>query len=93
MIIHAIVAIRIENGFLVFFCTRYVIELDLISDHMWTAPEFLVKNAPTEKTKAADVYSYGIILKEICVRNDPYEDSCLTPNGKYETYSMERLCG
>ena len=83
MMIHATVAIQREDVFPVFPYTN-INELDFISDHMWTAPEFLVKNAPTEKTKAADVYSYGIILKEICVRNDPYEDSCLTPNGKHE---------
>lgn len=46
---------------------------------IWTAPEFLSENCKKPLTKAADVYSYGIILKEIASRTDPYEESCLSP--------------
>ena len=48
---------------------------------IWTAPEFLSENCKKPLTKAADVYSYGIILKEIASRADPYEESCLSPQG------------
>ena len=47
----------------------------------WTAPEFLVNNQQNERTKAGDVYSYGIIMKEICSRCDPYEEASLSPTG------------
>ena len=49
---------------------------------IWTAPEFLSENCKKPFTKAADVYSYGIILKEIASRADPYEESCLSPQGE-----------
>eukprot|EP00795_Rhopilema_esculentum_P006238 gene6238-11649_t len=46
----------------------------------WTAPEFLANNQQNERTKAGDVYSYGIIMKEICSRCDPYEEASLSPS-------------
>ena len=50
---------------------------------LWTAPEFLSKNATASKSKSGDVYSYGIILQEICTRTDPYGNTSFTPQGKF----------
>jgi NitT/TauT family transport system substrate-binding protein len=42
----------------------------------WMAPELLQGEAPT---KSSDVYSFGIILNELCSRAVPYQDICDTP--------------
>ena len=38
---------------------------------MWMAPEVSMGKEYTEK---ADVYTFGIILREILTREEPYED-------------------
>ncbi|XP_022807751.1 atrial natriuretic peptide receptor 2-like [Stylophora pistillata] len=45
----------------------------------WTAPECLRTN--TGNTPLGDVYSYGIILQEIALREKPFSTSLLGPKG------------
>ncbi len=52
---------------------------------MWTAPELLRNaNPPEAGTVKGDVYSFGIILQEIELRNGPFylRDQELEPAGK-----------
>ena len=54
---------------------------------MWTAPELLrmpVSSKPRNGTARGDIYSFGIICKEIIYRDLPYGDdsSILEPKGK-----------
>ncbi|XP_006811765.2 guanylate cyclase 32E [Saccoglossus kowalevskii] len=54
---------------------------------LWTAPELLrMSNPPLAGTQKGDIYSFGIILYEIALRNGPYGQSIYTP---YEI--VERL--
>lgn len=53
---------------------------------LWTAPELLRDtNPPIAGTPKGDVYSYGIILQEIQLRNGPFylRDSELTSKGRF----------
>ncbi len=48
---------------------------------LWTAPELLSRSE--RKTKAGDVYSFGIILAEIMSREDPYAETQMDPKGDH----------
>ncbi|XP_031572375.1 atrial natriuretic peptide receptor 1-like [Actinia tenebrosa] len=51
----------------------------LFSDMLWTAPEQLRNTVDTGHAQSGDVYSYGIILQEIVLREKPYSTSLLGP--------------
>lgn len=55
------------------------------SEFLWTAPELLrMSNPPPEGTQKADVYSFGIIMEEIIMREGVfYVKGCVyEPKGK-----------
>ncbi|NXD93548.1 ANPRB protein, partial [Chaetorhynchus papuensis] len=57
----------------------------LYAKKLWTAPELLQKgHLPTPGMQKADVYSFGIIVQEIALRNGPFyiEGMDLSPKGE-----------
>ena len=68
--------------FCIFF-NRWCQQLFHFTDLQWTSPELLHKYYADLKhtryrydvgTQAADIYSVGIIMKEVFARNDPYTE-------------------
>jgi len=54
------------------------------TEKLWTAPELLQKgHLPAQGMQKADVYSFGIIVQEIALRNGPFyiEGMDLSPKG------------
>ena len=47
---------------------------------LWTAPEHLRDGS---KSIAGDIYSYGIIIQEIYLREAPFSTSLLSPKGEF----------
>ncbi len=65
--------------------------LSFIKARLWTAPELLRDpNPPAAGTMKGDVYSYGIILQEIQLRNGPFyiRDCELRPDGRFFFYYL-----
>ncbi|NWT05875.1 ANPRB protein, partial [Mionectes macconnelli] len=57
----------------------------LYAKKLWTAPELLQKgHLPTPGMQKADVYSFGIIVQEVALRNGPFyiEGMDLSPKGE-----------
>ena len=42
------------------------------SELLWMAPEILRNYPPRKASQPGDVYSFAIILYEMCTRNEPY---------------------
>ena len=51
--------------------TTFIVSV-IIPELLWMAPEILRKYPPRRATQMGDVYSFAIILYEICTRNEPY---------------------
>ena len=75
----------------IFYKSKNISFLNLLNlscffaDRLWTAPELLRDaNPPAAGTVKGDVYSYGIILQEIQLRNGPFylRDRALGPAGR-----------
>ena len=44
----------------------------VVPDLLWMAPEMLRNYPPRKVSQQGDVYSFAIILYEMCTRNEPY---------------------
>ena len=65
----------------------------MIPELLWTAPEILRKSSDIRLgySQKGDVYSFAIILQEICTRSEPYSENDLDVNGKYFETKLESL--
>ena len=59
----------------------------------WTAPEILRSSIPIAGSKKADMYSYGIIFKEVLNRTTPYHEyeSVFSAKGQRVKSTMSKL--
>jgi serine/threonine protein kinase len=53
------------------------------------APELLM-NAKEKHSKSSDIYSYGVVLYELCSRKDPFEGISIIDQMKVTTYQVPR---
>ncbi len=53
------------------YTEKYASENDKLSRILWKAPE-LLKNGKRKGTVKSDIYSYGMIIQEICLEEVPY---------------------
>lgn len=63
--------------------------IDRITDLLWTSPEVVRKVVYKKKSKgnpSADVYSFGIVVKELICWESPYcvQGEGVSPKGQYE---------
>ena len=58
----------------IYICASLIISPIDKPSLFWTAPEILRSSPPTKATQTGDVYSFGIILYEMCMRKEPYVD-------------------
>lgn len=50
-----------------------IVFITIISEFLWKAPELLrMPVCPPEGTQKGDIYSFGIILQEIAIREEPF---------------------
>jgi serine/threonine protein kinase len=55
----------------------------VISELLWTAPEHLVSTTEINGySQKGDVYSFGIILQELIMRMEPFEENHMDTDGK-----------
>ena len=53
------------------YALKYVCDIFFYAENLWVAPEFL-RDPNRGKTKEGDIYSIGIIMREVATREGPY---------------------